>query len=124
MPAATPIQSSGGSRLWTQAASCHSRMLSRNSRTGRPGPATWEIGAYPQGQDAYPVSGVSWYEAAAYAEWAGKKLPTIFHWNRVAFTVGSSRIVPVSNLSARGPVAVGSTKSMNRFGAYDLAGNV
>jgi dienelactone hydrolase len=67
---------------------------------------------------------VSWYEAAAYAEWAGKSLPTIFHWNRVAFTVGSSRIVPLANLAGKGPVPVGSTKSMNRFGVYDLAGNV
>ena len=40
--------------------------------TGRPGPATWEGGAYPAGQDQYPVGGVSWFEAAAYAEFAGK----------------------------------------------------
>jgi eukaryotic-like serine/threonine-protein kinase len=93
-------------------------------RTGRPGPATWEVGTYPEGRDQYPVGGVSWYEAAAYAAWAGKRLPTIFHWNRVAFTVASSRIVPLSNLAGKGPVPVGSTKSMNRFGVSDLAGNV
>jgi dienelactone hydrolase len=93
-------------------------------RAGRPGPATWEVGVYPDGEDDYPVSGVSWYEAAAYAEWAGKRLPTIFHWNRVAFTVASSRIVPLANLAAAGPVAVGSRRSENRFGAQDLAGNV
>jgi eukaryotic-like serine/threonine-protein kinase len=93
-------------------------------RTGRPGPATWEVGSYPPREDDYPVSGVSWYEAAAYAEWAGKSLPTIFHWNRVAFTVASSRIVPLSNLAGTGPVRVGSTRSMNRFGVFDLAGNV
>ena len=92
--------------------------------TGRPGPSTWEVGSYPEGHEDYPVSGVSWYEADAYAEWAGKNLPTIFHWNRVAFTVASSRIIPLSNLAGSGPVAVGSTKSMNRFGVYDLAGNV
>ena len=45
--------------------------------TGRPGPATWQGGAYPEGQDDYPVTGVSWYEAAAYAEFAGKSLPTL-----------------------------------------------
>jgi formylglycine-generating enzyme required for sulfatase activity len=48
--------------------------------TGRPGPATWEMGGYIAGTDDYPVAGVSWYEAAAYARWAGKSLPTLYHW--------------------------------------------
>ena len=46
--------------------------------TGRPGPSTWEAGDYPEGEDDFPVAGVSWYEAAAYAEYVGKVLPTIF----------------------------------------------
>jgi hypothetical protein len=29
-------------------------------KTGRTGPATWEYGRYPDGQDDYPVTGVSW----------------------------------------------------------------
>ena len=37
-------------------------------KAGRPGPTTWELGNYPEGQGDYPVTGVSWYEAAAYAE--------------------------------------------------------
>ena len=41
-------------------------------KTGRPGPFTWEAGDYPDGNDDYPVSGISWYEAAAFAEYAGK----------------------------------------------------
>jgi len=49
-------------------------------RTGRPGPSTWEAGAYPAGEDDFPVRGVSWYEAAAYAEFVGKSLPTVHHW--------------------------------------------
>ena len=49
-------------------------------RLGKPGPATWELGSYPEGKADYPVGGVSWYEAAAYAEYAGKSLPTVHHW--------------------------------------------
>jgi eukaryotic-like serine/threonine-protein kinase len=40
--------------------------------TGRPGPAVWAQGEYPRGQEDFPVSGVSWYEAAAYAEHRAK----------------------------------------------------
>jgi dienelactone hydrolase len=93
-------------------------------RTGRPGPATWEVGTFPEGGGELPVGGVSWYEAAAYARWAGKSLPTVFHWNRVALTPGSARIAPLANLGRKGPVPVGTTKSENRFGVADLAGNV
>ena len=48
--------------------------------TGRPGPAAWTQGNYPQGEDGLPVTGVSWYEAAAYAAFVGKTLPTVYHW--------------------------------------------
>jgi formylglycine-generating enzyme required for sulfatase activity len=49
--------------------------------TSRPGPGTWE-GRYPEGSADYPVTGVSWYEAVAYAEFLHKSLPTIAHWYR------------------------------------------
>ena len=42
--------------------------------TGRPAPSGWELGSYPQDQADFPVSGVSWYEAAAYCESVGKSL--------------------------------------------------
>lgn len=92
--------------------------------TGQPGPAGWEAGTYGAGEDDLPVTGVSWYEAAAYAAWAGKSLPTIFHWNRVAFTCASAQIIVQANFAGRGPVRVGSTHSSNRYGVRDLAGNV
>jgi len=40
-------------------------MLKLRDATGRPGPAGWELQAYAEARDDYPVSGVSWYEAAA-----------------------------------------------------------
>jgi len=50
-------------------------------QTDRPGPATWQAGDYLKGQGDYPVSGVSWYEAIAFAEFSGKTLPTAYHWD-------------------------------------------
>jgi formylglycine-generating enzyme required for sulfatase activity/dienelactone hydrolase/predicted Ser/Thr protein kinase len=91
--------------------------------TGRPGPATWEQGAYPAGQDDYPVTGVSWYEAAAYARWAGKSLPTIYHWSRAADQRLSGDVVPASNFSGKGPLPAGPV-GLNRAGTTDMAGNV
>lgn len=93
-------------------------------KTGTPGPATWEIGDFLEGQSEYPVSGVSWYEASAYAEFVGKSLPTVYHWDQASLAYASSMIVPLSNFNNEGPKPVGSTLSMNRFGVYDLAGNV
>jgi tRNA A-37 threonylcarbamoyl transferase component Bud32/cephalosporin-C deacetylase-like acetyl esterase len=91
--------------------------------TGRPGPSTWELGSYPAGQEAYPVAGVSWYEASAYARWAGKSLPTIFHWSRAADQRLSGTVVPASNFSGKGLQPVGSG-GVTRGGTTDMAGNV
>jgi len=93
--------------------------------TGRPGPSTWQGGAYPEGQADFPVSGVSWYEAAAYAEFAGRKLPTIYHWDLAALQrENPSWYLPFMNFGGAGPGAVGDRPSLNYYGAYDMAGNV
>ncbi|MFC1635663.1 SUMF1/EgtB/PvdO family nonheme iron enzyme [Planctomycetota bacterium] len=93
-------------------------------KTGRPGPSTWEGGTYPKGKDKFPVSGVSWYEAAAYAEFAGKSLPTIYHWQKAACIGQAMVIVPFSNFDGKGPAPVGSFPGIGRTGLYDMAGNV
>ncbi len=90
----------------------------------RPGPKDWVQGEYPKGQDDYPVTGISWYEAAAYAEFAGKSLPTIYHWNRAAGPFSAAFIVPASNFGGAGVLPVGSKPGMSPWGNYDMAGNV
>ena len=99
-------------------------MTAFRDTSAQPGPSTWELGTFPKGQERFPVSGVSWYEAAAYAAFAGKSLPTVYHWNRAAETTTSALVSPFSNFSGRGPAAVASTPGMNAFGTYDMAGNV
>jgi formylglycine-generating enzyme required for sulfatase activity/tRNA A-37 threonylcarbamoyl transferase component Bud32/cephalosporin-C deacetylase-like acetyl esterase len=92
-------------------------------KTGRPGPSTWELGNYPEDQGDYPVTGVSWYEAAAYADYAAKSLPTLFHWYHAAGVGLASQIVPLSNFGGRGLSPVGSHQGMSPYGTYDMAGN-
>jgi eukaryotic-like serine/threonine-protein kinase len=113
-----PFVSSGRTLSWDEA------MAAFRDGTGRPGPSTWELGTYPEGQAEYPVTGVSWYEAVAYAAFAGKSLPTAFHW-RGAAGYGDllADILTISNFSLKGPAAGGSYKGLGPFGTYDMAGN-
>jgi cephalosporin-C deacetylase-like acetyl esterase len=92
--------------------------------TGRPGPATWRSGTYADGQAEFPVGGVSWYEAAAYAAFVGKVLPTIHHWYLAAGLGRFMDILWVSNFDGKGPAPVGSHGGLGPFGTYDMAGNV
>ena len=81
--------------------------------TGRPGPATWELGTYPQSEDDLPVRGVSWYEAGAYCYFRSKSVPTVYHWARAAFAgveplqPVADAIIPASNLGGDAPAPVG-----------------
>lgn len=94
-------------------------------KAGRPGPTTWELGNYPEGQGDSPVTGVSWYEAAAYAEFTGKSLPTAHQWQNAAWSwMGvASDIAPISNFEGRGLAPIGSHQGMSPYGTYDMAGN-
>ncbi len=113
-----PFIKAGKTTTWEEA------MSAFHDSTGRPGPSTWELGTYPEGQDEFPVGGVSWYEAAAYSEFAGKSLPTIFHWSVVADRrATSSVLLPRGRFSSTGPLAVGRAGALGRYGTHDLAGN-
>jgi len=99
-------------------------MAEFHDATGRPGPATWEVGDYRTGQDDFPVNGVSWYEAAAYAEFVKKQLPTVYHWYWAASPGIYSDALLFSNFDSSGTVRVGSRAGLGAFGTYDMAGNV
>jgi formylglycine-generating enzyme required for sulfatase activity len=52
--------------------------------TNYPVPSDWKNGRFPVGEEDFPVTRVSWYEAEAYAHWAGKRLPTEAEWEKAA----------------------------------------
>jgi dienelactone hydrolase len=113
-----PFIKDGRALTWNEA------MAEFVDRTGRQGPASWEGGYYPPGQENYPVGGISWYEAAAYAEFAGKSLPTVYHWSGCASLRWAEYLIPISNFSQKGPAPVGTYQGMSASGAFDMAGNV
>jgi dienelactone hydrolase len=98
--------------------------------TGRFGPAGWQLGAYRSGEAEFPVGGVSWYEAMAYARFRGAMLPTIHHWTRAAQSPvdaifnTSAAIAFASRFSASGPVPAGAETGLGPWGTLHMAGNV
>ena len=76
--------------------------------TGQPDPRRPELGSYQQGHEDFPVGGISWFEAAAYAEFAGKSLLTFYHWfNASGVDEIFSDMLLLSHFDAKGAASGG-----------------
>lgn len=112
-------------------------------RTGVAAPADWRDGQHPEDAGNLPVVGISWFEAAAYARWVGKRLPTDAEWTKAgAWPVETSpgrvsqrrypwgdtfesRRAALWSSGQRGPQPVDANEAgASLGGVYQLIGNV
>ena len=92
--------------------------------SGRPGPSSWVGGHYPEGQADFPVAGVSWFEASAYAAYAGKRLPVLSQWFESAPSEVAAEAAQLSNINTSAFAPVGKYQGLGPYGTYDMIGNV
>ena len=94
---------------------------------GKAGPANWSYGKFPGGLDNLPVTGISWFEAKAYAKYRNLDIPNVFQWLYASGTgfsrIYDSMVIDNSNFNSNQMREVTDTRG-SANGINNIAGNV
>lgn len=126
--------------LWQRAAADGVDRSTFVDRTALPAPRGWTSQEVPPGEDRHPVTGVSWYEAAAFCASVGKRLPTLYEWEKAArngiashhgvvmpwgYMSAATQTERRANFSGAGTMPVDSLGfGISPYGVHAMAGNV
>ena len=98
--------------------------------TGYKAPATWKKGRIPNGQEQYPVTNISYYDAVKYCEWlsnndrsASYRLPTEKEWEQAAGHMPKDADFNAGENNGLAPVT-SYERTLSASGAINMWGNV
>ena len=95
-------------------------------RHGQSGPAQWSYGKHPANQEDFPVTGVSWFEARAYARFKEMQLPNMYQWLAAANLAHTGLLPDISRSNLKSSIMreLADSHDANAYGIRNIAGNV